>query len=213
MGSKPKFSVDSLVADLKPVPAIKPGRMALIGMLVSTAVIGALVLIVGVKAGFLRELPQATVAASLLGWVVLSATCARLAVGSALPGMRPFSGWKYWILAAVLLIGFGSIGREWKVEESWIEFSSSGFPCAKTIFIWSVILGLGWIWQLRRLAPVRPEQTAVWASFALASLSSAGLSAHCPNGNGMHLLVWHVLLPFLVYSVLWNRLSRWILSW
>jgi hypothetical protein len=218
--SKPGFQnegelIEALAGELKPVVGVSLRRRVALWLFVCTVALLVFVNIAkfrGDLATMFSSLPYVLTALCLIFVGVLSGYFSFL---SAVPGRTiPKRA-----LFLVTIVAVGSVvAMHWGQAGAGIGgfavgLDPRGIRCARTILLWSLILGAGSVMALRRLAPTRPRISATWIAIAVASLSSVGMAFHCPVDNFLHVLIWHFLLPFPIIVFLARLLALRLLRW
>ncbi len=85
--------------------------------------------------------------------------------------------------------------------------------CASTVAVASAVLSLGLLWMARLQAPTQPFYCAVLAVLAAIALCSLAVDVACPNNHPLHILFFHLLLPFLAVLAALLPFARKLLRW
>lgn len=133
--------------------------------------------------------------------IFLFAWGARAALLISVPGTRPSSR-QLNVTWGMLLVGVLALFLAGLPQWSLPNFSStlqSSEHCINYISFVGVILGLFFLWYLRRAAPLYPLQTGGLALLSSGSLSALTVHFLCKSETPLHLLLGHYL-PLTVVS-------------
>jgi len=193
--------IGRLSTDLAPVRRVRSPMVLALGWLaLAVAVVGAGVLLAGLRHDIDRRLMLPQEQINLLAAAATGIAAAIAAFHLALPDRD--DGW------ALLPLPFAAL---WVSGLGWgclADFAAAGFPALTTSFhCMQIILGfglpltLGLLWMTRHAAWIRPAPVAGLAGLAAAALASVGLSlVHHLDAAAM-VLIWHggsVLLMMLL---------------
>jgi hypothetical protein len=113
-------------------------------------------------------------------------------------------------LVLALLLGYLAFA---KFSEGDVTFLEPERNCSELVVTLSLIPSALSLILIRRLFSTRPRLSS-WSIGLFSVLLSAGaLGFVCPNDHRLHLLVWHLGLPALVFSLLFPLLGGRILRW
>jgi hypothetical protein len=194
--------VDRLVADLKPVRRLRPPIIQLALWLVLEAAVIWARLNMGSRGDVPSKIHSPLYLFELAAFGLLGAFCALLAFRSAVPGREPGRR-QLTFVAVASAIAILSVGLEpIRTSITLLQFAEEGGLCA----FWTTLMAaLPWFVVFRAVHKGMPMTRGI--SGALTA-SAAFLFAFaitrigCPIDDGLHLIVWHLLLPFGLGMVL-----------
>ncbi|MEO9147980.1 MAG: DUF1109 domain-containing protein [Burkholderiaceae bacterium] len=145
---------------------------------------------------------------------VLGATGLVLAKRLGRPGVPVGAAWLG--LALPLLVIWGVGAWQWvsapPSEHAAILFGRTWRGCAFSIFLIALPIGVGALWALRGLAPVRPTVAGAAAGVMAGGTGAAIYALHCPELGAPFLAVWYVAgiaLTTMVGALVGRQLLRW----
>lgn len=207
--------IQSLAADIKPVPRHAVGQRIALGM-IGGAVI-SMVLIVGVL-GVRPDLATAMGGFALWMKWVYTASLGIVAVVATANLARPDAvGLRWlWLLAIPVLlltgIGIGEFVSAPKGETLEMWLGESWKVCPWIVLTLSVPIFIGLLWSYRRFAPTRLRAAGATAGLTAGAWAAALYCLHCPEVSAMFVLTWYSLgigLAALLGALIGPRMLRW----
>jgi len=213
---KTKNLIDDLSKNLSATNVIPKGGTRLLqimgGMLVGTAVIFAMFSIrsdLHSVVGSVQFIFGSSVL--ILGWMAASYSLSILQL--------PTIDNKKYFLASALAVGTLALayligGAFWGGAHSFNEgLSPTGIRCSLDILFLSVLPGIVVFILLRKGAPTKISFVGLNIGLCCAMLAAFALQFSCPSNLPVHLLVWHLLVPFTVLSSIGAWIGRMLLKW
>lgn len=188
--------VERLATDLKPVRRLRPPIVQLgLWLLLETAVISARVDL-GSRGDVLGKIHSPLYLFELAAFGLIGAFCALLAFQSAVPGREPARR-QLTFVALASAIAILSVGLEpISTSITLSQFLQEGLPCA----FWTTLMAaVPWFVVFRALRRGMPMTRAVPGALAAAAaflFAFAFARIGCSIDDGLHLIVWHLLVPF-----------------
>lgn len=187
--------IERLAADLNPVRRLRPPLVQLgLWLALEAAVIWAR-LSFGWRGDVSGKIHSSLYLFELTAFGLAAAFCALLAFRSAIPGREP--GRRQLTLVALLsVLAIGSVGLEpIGTSITLLQFFKEGVPCA---FCTALMATLPWVMLFMAVRKGMPMTRAVSGGLAAAAaflFAFAIARIGCPIDDGLHLLLWHLLLP------------------
>ena len=207
--------IETLAAEVKPVPRHAVGRRLLVGAL--GGVLATLVLVL-TSLGRRPDLPEAMHGfAFWMKWTYTislglgaSAMVARLARPEAV-SLRRF--WPVTI-PFVLLAGVGAMEMAHTPASEWLAMwlGKTWTKCPWAVLALSAPIFIGLLWSFRRLAPTRLRAAGAAAGLASGAWAATLYCLHCPEVSAIFVLTWYTLgiaLAAAAGALLGPRLLRW----
>lgn len=141
----------------------------------------------------------------------LVCTCGFMCVVlSSFPGRKEVKILASTIIGLILILGAALMF--WS-GESKSEGLSAAVGCTNAV----MLLGIGsffiFMYAAKKLAPTNPSYVGIICGTAAAGIGATCLAFICPNENTYHLLVWHFVLPFVIFSTSGFFVGKKILRW
>ncbi len=198
--------IDTLTADLKPVPRLWPPVWRLIVWLALS--IPATVLIVAamhVRPDISAKIVDPMFLAQELASLAVAFIAAWAALVTCVPGEPR---WKIWVPVVPLSLWVATLGRQcW---DEWLHRGASGMVfysdwlCLPSVAMISTVPALAMVFALRRGARLHPLAAVSWGSLAAAALANAGLRLVHMEDAALMVVVWQFgsVLLFLAIATL-----------
>jgi hypothetical protein len=170
-----------------------------------------LVAITGVREDFAIMVTNPWAVAELIVLLVLVMSAAFCAVLAAYPDRHQRGGIMF-VPAFLLLIFFAVLAAEWTQAPPEVFPTGHGPECLSCISIYALLPGAWLLYQLRKLASIRPSTAGALALLATFSLGAFVLRLKEATDYMPHLLMWHYL-PMFVAAFIGVLIGRWILKW
>lgn len=122
----------------------------------------------------------------------LKAVCALLSVAAVIQAVRILG-----LSEALLMEGLSIFGSR----------------CALVAMAVGAATGMAVTWKVRAGASTQPLLSGLIVGLAAVGAGGVAITLHCASQNGMHILVWHFLLPLFVMTVAGLLVGRKILRW
>jgi hypothetical protein len=205
--------ISSLSKDLQPVkPVARAARRWFEFVICSVVAAGLTFLLFSIRSNLSDVIGTVEFSVStvllVLGWLALSYSI----TNSQVPIRAETNFWRLAILltfavAFVLLILSLS-------KNQWAEdVVTAGYSCSLDVLFLSLLPGAIGIVLLRRGASTSPSFQGLNLGISCALLSATWLQFSCPSVVPAHLLIWHLLVPFVLLSFAGLAVGKKILSW
>lgn len=187
--------VERLAADLKPVRRLRPPVVQLAFYLVLEAAVVWARVDLGARGDVSKKIHGPLYLFELASFVMVGAYCALLAFRSAVPGREPGRR-QLTFVAIASAIAILSVGLEpIRTSITLLQFVREGALCA----FWTTLMAaMPWFVVFRAVHKGMPMTRGTSAALTAAAaflFSFAITRIGCPVDDGLHLIVWHVLLP------------------
>lgn len=209
--------IQKLSLDLKPVKSMpSPVRMTALFSLIGLALIGLSFFMMSSRADLKDQLSNPRFLFELGLAFVLALSALSLSAFLSRPGRqsdtRTLEKLTVGFLALVLIYdGF----RVAQLSQSQIHLglSLSGAACFVSVLGFSIMLGAAMMFWLREGASVNPQLSGLVIATACVALGNVSIAFFCGIGNGMHILVWHFVLPLIAALGVGVVAGRLLLKW
>lgn len=207
--------IDSLSADVRPVPRHALGRRIGVGLAAGGLAAAVMVIaLLGIRPdldhamlGFRFWMKWGYTGSLGIAAVVAVARLGRPAASS----LRPL--WLIVVPVGLLAaVGVGELAstpsRDWLAM--WL--GQSWKVCPWIVFLLAAPIFTGLLWSFRRLAPTRLRAAGAAAGLAAGAWAATIYCLHCPEVSALFVLTWYTLgigLAALAGAVLGPRLFRW----
>ena len=207
--------IELLSTHVAPVPchaaARRLGTALLFGLPFSFAIMLALL---GVRHDWNVVLGEPMFWTKVLFPAALGVTGLVLADRLGRPGVRIGAAWLGLLLPVLVIWGLGA--WQWAAtapfQHGALLYGKTWQTCAFSIVLIALPVGLGGIWALRGLAPLRPPAAGAAAGVMAGGTGAAVYALHCPELGAPFLAVWYVAgiaLAALLGALAGHRLLRW----
>jgi hypothetical protein len=208
--------ISQLSQDLKPVKTPeKPFVFAIKWGVLSLALIVIMILGLQPRIDLLQSLQQFDTWVQLGAFALLLFASLALVSWASSPGKDGFK--KYLKAVFALLSGLAVIQvvRVLGLSEVLLMegLSVLGSRCALVAMAVGVATGLFVTWKVRAGASTHPLLSGLVVGLAAVGAGGVAITLHCASSNGMHILVWHFLLPLVVMTMVGSLVGRKILRW
>lgn len=207
--------IQSLSADLKPVPPGAAARRIALGLAAGAAVSAVLMVAwIGPRPDLSQALatPMFWVkfAYAALAGLVLALATMRLSRPGARLGVLAIAV----ALPFILMGGMGAMRLAMAAREAWhaLIMGSTAHSCSWRIFVLGLPLLAGAIWAVRGLAPTRPLRAGLAAGGAAGAIATVIYAFHCDETAAPFVAIWYTLGIAAVAALggaLGARLLRW----
>jgi hypothetical protein len=118
-------------------------------------------------------------------------------------------------LLFVFFLLFSLSHRVWQLdaEQRRIGFDLSGENCLFATLAFSLVVSMIAGIAIRKRAPVRPTLTGIIVGLAGLGAGGLAITLHCGSDNGLHIALWHFLLPGILTSFIGYTMGKKILQW
>jgi len=89
----------------------------------------------------------------------------------------------------------------------------SGIECFASVLGYSIMLGAAVMFWLRKGASTNPRLSGLVIGTACVAMGNVSITFFCGIDNGMHIFLWHFILPMLAALILGVTASRFLLKW
>lgn len=207
--------VQSLSADLQPVPRGLVRRRIALGLAVGGAVTLAYI---ATQMGFRPDLPRAIHGFNFWMKWTYTISLATAAVAATLHLARPGLIRPRYLLALaipfVLLTGVAAAELARTPRDQWLALwqGISWRVCSMRVLTLSAPIFAGLIWSFRKLAPTNLRLAGFVAGLASGACAATLYGLHCPEASAAFVLTWYtlgMLLAGLFGALVGPRLLRW----
>lgn len=193
--------INQLSSDLKPVrPQLSPFRFAVAFSFVCFIVICAGLMLVHVRSDWGSKFASLPFDLDLL--FSLGLMLSALAVVGSLSSPGRGRGTVGLIACFTFVVGIFAFGflRAGILELSDMlnGMGAAGVKCLLTVIGFSLLPSLVIGFTLLKRAPLRPKMIGVAMGLASIAAGTFAITLHCYVDNGMHIALWHFLLPIVV---------------
>ncbi|MDG0815997.1 NrsF family protein [Bdellovibrio svalbardensis] len=208
--------ISTLSNELKPVtPWAAPAKMALKYTLFGFVLVALGLLLSGPRHDFSVKSLQFHFWLGISLWTAFSFLGLSLAFNLATPGRKVSPG-----LAVIFCLNFAGI-LLWHFlrlmgmnTAGLLEgLALDGSRCALATTATAVVLGAGVLYRLKRGASRRPGLSTVLIGLAGLAIGGVLITLNCGDDNGMHVVMWHFVIPGIITSLIaaafMGRLLRW----
>lgn len=187
--------IERLAADLNPVRRLRPSVIQLGLWLALEAAVILTRLSFGWRVDVSGKIHSPLYLFELTAFGLTAAFCALLAFRSAVPGREPDRR-QLTLVALLSVFAIGSVGLEpIGTSITLLQFFKEGVPCA----FWTTLMAtLPWLMLFTGVRKGMPMTRGVSGGLAAAAaflFAFAIARIGCPIDDGLHLLLWHLLLP------------------
>jgi hypothetical protein len=193
--------IERLVADLRPVHRLWPaGLRLMLWVLLELVIIFARLswapgVGLPIRADLLNQIHHPFYLFQLGAFALAGSLCAFLAVCSAVPGCEPrrvqlaIVG----VISALAILSVGLLPIDTSTEV--LVFMKDGLKCFGLTTLLALLPWLGVFCAVRRGMPMERSLSGVLVASAAFLFAFAITRIGCPFDDGLHLLLWHLLLP------------------
>lgn len=208
--------ISQLSSDLKPV---KPAESVFVFAIKWTvfSIVAVILVIVGLQPRFdlLQTLASFDTWAQLLGFALLLLTSLGLAGWASSPGR---SGLYKYLRAVFLVLAVLAVIQTIRllgVSQAVLAegLSVLGSRCAIVSMIVGVLTGAFYTWKARQGATTHPLLSGLVLGLAAVGAGGVAITLHCASQNGMHIFIWHFILPLLVMTAIGSWIGQKLLRW
>jgi hypothetical protein len=208
--------ISQLTENLKPVQSPeKPLVFALKWGIGSLALIVLAVLNLRPRMDLVQSMQHFDTWAQLGAFALLLFSSLGLVAWSSSPGREGFKKYLkgvFTVLALLALIQFIRVlGLSGDLMAEGLAVLGS--RCAMVAMIFGAISGAFMTWKARQGASTHPLMSGLVVGLAAVGAGGVAITLHCSSLNGMHILVWHFLLPLVVMALAGAFVGRKILRW
>jgi len=202
--------VAALVADVRPVPPIRPPGVRLVWwLLVATG--GLLYGVLSPRPDLHEHLGHGTFVVELIVLGALATWSAWLSARGAFPDRVP-SRTEHRAAAGLLVLAMTTaLARQpdWDIPLG--AFLAAGAPCLATTLGLALAPAMVLLAAAARGAALAPRWTGALAGGAGVVTAYVAMRLHCPLDDGLHLLIWHAL-PIGIGAALCAGTGVWLLG-
>jgi hypothetical protein len=208
--------ISQLTGELKPVRspenalafAIKWTAISILFIAVITGLIRA-------RADLTETLQTARTLWEILSFTALLFSALLLVSWTSSPGRevkKIYSQLLFGVLALCALVNFvGLLGLSPELMKEGMHILGSG--CTLTAMAVGIITGALFANKIRQGASLDPLKSGVMIGLASVGAGGVAITLHCGSTNGMHILMWHFLTPFVAMVLLGMLIGNKILRW
>jgi hypothetical protein len=208
--------ISALAQDLKPVvPARTAFQILFRWVLLCLVIITLTLSFLNLRPDFLQSLKALDVLLQLLifGGVMVAALWIAAVISR--PGAQLQSVHVKSVVGLLVFSALLQVLRVWGMSPGLVSegLNIFGGRCALVALATGFMVGGVLTWQSCLLAPLKPGLTG--AFIGLAALGAGGLSItlHCGNDNGLHILLWHLMLPMVTLGLTGLAAGKYFLRW
>lgn len=209
--------IKKLAMDLKPVkPMISPGYMIALFVLVGFVLIGLSFIMMSVRENLFQQLSNSKIQFELVISFLLAISALSLSVFLSRPGKlsttRKIEKVTVGFLMLVLIYD-GFRVTQLNLNQIHLGLNLSGAECFVSVLGFSILLGGAVIYWLRQGASVSPGLSGTVIGTACVAFGNVSITFFCGIDNGMHILIWHFVLPMVAAACCGLVASRIFLKW
>lgn len=208
--------ISQLTENLKPVQSPeKPLSFALKWGIGSLVLIVLVILSLLPRIDLMQSLQHFDTWAQLGAFALLLFASLGLVSWSSSPGKEGFKKYLKGVFAILALLALIQVVRVLGLSEDLMAegLAVLGSRCALVAMIVGAVTGALITWKARQGASTHPLMSGLVLGLAAVGAGGVAITLHCSNLNGMHILVWHFLLPLIVMAVAGSFVGRKILRW
>lgn len=208
--------ISQLSADLKPVkPAESVFSFTMKWTLLS--VVAVVVVTVGIqpRIDLLQTLASFDTWVQLFGFALLLMTSLALTGWASSPGRSGLQKYLRAVFLGLAAVAIIQTVRLLGVSEAVLAegLSVLGSRCAMVSMTVGVLTGALLAWKSRQGATTQPLLSGLVLGLAAVGTGGIAITLHCASQNGMHIFMWHFLLPLMVMAVLGSWIGQKLLRW
>lgn len=208
--------IAKLSSEIKPVsPWATPGKMAFRYLLIATVLLAVGLLLTGTRYDFSAKSLQMNFWLGVVLWSTFCFLGLSVVFRLATPGQKisrnlgalfflNLGGLCLWHL--LRLLGMNSVGILQGLE-------LAGVRCASVTALAAMILGSIVFYRAKQGASRRPHISSLLIGLSGLAMGGVLISLNCGDDNGMHVLMWHFLIPGIItlgLAAAWmGKLLRW----
>lgn len=208
--------ISQLTKDLKPVKAPElPIVFALKWGLVSLAIVVFIIAGFRPRLDLLQSLEHFDTWIQLGAFALLLFASLGLVAWASTPGREGFKKYLKSIFALLSLLAMVQVVRLLGMSRELLSegLAILGSRCALVATTVGAVTGFFVAWKARQGASMHPLWSGIVLGFAAVGAGGVAITLHCASQNGMHIFVWHFLLPLFVMGVAGSVVGRKILRW
>lgn len=208
--------ISQLSQDLQPVKAPeKP--LLFVAKWVFFSVIVVVLAILGLhpRIDLLQSLEHFDTWLQLAGFAALLFASLYLTAWSSSPGKPGLQKYLKMIFAVLALLTVLQVLRVLGIDQAAAAEGVAllGSRCALVAMTVGAVTGAFITWKTRQGASTSPLLSGLIIGFAAVGAGGIAITLHCSSQNGMHILVWHFLLPLIVMAATGSFVGRRFLRW
>lgn len=208
--------ISQLAQDLKPVKAPeKPLYFAIKWSLLSLALIVLAVVGLRPRIDLLQSLEHVDTWIQLGAFALLLFASLSLVAWASSPGREGFKKYLKSIFALLSLLAVIQVVRILGISRDLLAegLAILGSRCAMVAMIVGAVTGVFVTRKIRQGASMHPLWSGVVLGLAAVGAGGVAITLHCASQNGMHILIWHFLLPLVVMAMAGSFVGRKLLRW
>jgi hypothetical protein len=209
--------ISQLTGDLKPVRVPENAFVfALKWTLVSFIMIAAVIGLLSFRGDLQARLQTASTIWEILSFVALLYSALLLASWTSSPGRETnyiYSRLLLGVLAVCTLVNFvGLFGLSPELINMGMDMLV-GSNCTLVAMAVGILTGSMFTYKVRQGASTNPLKSGAVIGLAALGAGGVAITLHCGSANGMHILMWHFLTPFVAMVLLGMVIGKKIFRW
>ncbi len=209
--------IHKLSTDLKPIkPMLSSGYLIWLFIVIGFVLIGLSFTMMSVRENLSERLLDSRIQFELGISFLLAVLALSLAVVLARPGNERRARWIEKVTFGFLLFVLMYDGfrvAQLNLSQIHLGLDLSGMECFISVLGFSIVLGGAMIYWLRNGASVNPGLSGIVIGTAAVAFGNVSITFFCGVDNGMHILVWHFVLPLIAAVGCGFAASRFLLKW
>ncbi|MBS1970447.1 MAG: DUF1109 domain-containing protein [Bdellovibrionales bacterium] len=208
--------ISQLTKNLQPVRSPeKPLTFALKWGVGSLVLIVLVILSLRPRVDLMQSLQHFDTWAQLGAFSLLFFASLGLVSWSSSPGKEGLKKYLKAVFAVLSLLALIQVVRILGLSEELMSegLSVLGSGCAMVAMSVGTVTGAFLTWKARQGASTHPLMSGLVLGLAAVGAGGVAITLHCSSLNGMHILVWHFLLPLIVMAIVGSFVGRKILHW
>ena len=208
--------ISQLTGDLKPVKSPENAFVfALKWTIASFVLITVVISFLKPRADLLATLQTAGMFGEILSFAALLFASLLLVSWTSSPGRERraiYSRFLFFVLAICALVNFfGIFGLSPELRAEGMDVLGSG--CTLVALTVGILTGAAFAYKVRQGASLNPFKSGLLVGLAALGAGGVAITLHCGNTNGMHILMWHFLVPLVAMVILGIVIGKKILRW
>lgn len=204
-----------LTSQLKPVKPVSRLKTAGFLLLAVAIILGLFLSFIELRSDLSLRMTQTDFWMGLFAWISFFILGLFMSVSLAIPG-RKISPWlksSIFVSAAAIFIWHLSMLVNMDSMSMMMGLNIEGIRCTLVTLMGFIVSGAFIVQRLKKGASQRPLISALLAGLISLSVGGMLIMVNCENDNGIHVFLWHLLMPMVVVvglavSVI-NKLLKW----